>query len=73
MWRMPAMPRRSTLGPRSRNRSGSHVSHTWGGSTTWSSTLMILGITGTLTVVLTRRQNMSERWFRRNELVTPGG
>src|SRR5215471_851011 len=42
---MPAMPRRSTLGPRSRYRSGSQVSQTWGGSTTWSSTLMILGIT----------------------------
>src|ERR1700722_7636552 len=34
---------RSTRGPRSRHFFGSHVCHTWGGSTTWSSTLMILG------------------------------
>src|SRR5262245_9288247 len=37
------MPRRSAFGPRSRNRAGSHVSQRCGGSTTWSSTLMILG------------------------------
>src|ERR1700736_3285062 len=37
------MPRRSTLGPRSRNFGGSQVSQRWGGSTTWSSTLMIFG------------------------------
>ena len=36
-------PRRSTLGPRSRKRAGSQVSHTCGGSTTWSSTLTIVG------------------------------
>ena len=34
---------RSTRGPRSRYFSGSQVCQTWGGSTTWSSTLMILG------------------------------
>src|SRR3974390_2430620 len=33
---------RSTRGPRSRYFSGSQVCQTWGGSTTWSSTLMIL-------------------------------
>src|ERR1700730_5456310 len=40
---MEPMPRRSTLGPRSRNFGGSQVSQRWGGSTTWSSTLMIFG------------------------------
>ena len=38
------MPRRSTCGPRSRNFAGSHVCHRWAGSTTWSSTLTIRGI-----------------------------
>src|SRR5262245_21275815 len=33
----------SMRGPRSRNFSGSHFCHRCGGSTTWSSTLMILG------------------------------
>src|SRR5579863_3112664 len=41
-WKLPHRLR-STRGPRSRYFSGSHVCHTWGGSTTWSSTLMILG------------------------------
>ena len=30
-------------GPRSRHFEGNHVCQTWGGSTTWSSTLMIFG------------------------------
>ena len=37
------MPRRSTRGPRARKRSGSQRSQRCAGSTTWSSTLMILG------------------------------
>ena len=37
------MPRRSALGPRSRKRAGSQVSQRCGGSTMWSSTLMIFG------------------------------
>src|SRR5216684_3732996 len=41
---MSRTPRRSTRGPRSRNLGGSHACQTWAGSTTWSSTLMILGI-----------------------------
>src|SRR5215213_2749795 len=43
---MPARPRRSTRGTSGwlRNRSGSHRWKRWGGSTTWSSTLTILGI-----------------------------
>src|SRR4051794_20431660 len=42
------MPRRSALGPRSFHRSGSQVRHRCAGSTTWSSTLTIFGIsTGT--------------------------
>ena len=43
MCSMSPMPRRSALGPRSRKRAGSQVSHRCGGSTMWSSTLMIFG------------------------------
>src|SRR5581483_8664712 len=43
---MSPSPCRSTRGPRSRNFSGSHVCHRWGGSTTWSSTLTMRGISG---------------------------
>src|ERR1700728_4164200 len=41
---MARTPRRSTRGPRSLNLAGSQDCHTCAGSTTWSSTLMILGI-----------------------------
>src|SRR4051812_26370655 len=41
---------RSTRGPWSRYFSGNQVCHTCGGSTTWSSTLMILGKSTTLTL-----------------------
>src|SRR5215831_15600906 len=43
MCRMVPIPRRSTRGPRSRRLAGSQSRHRWAGSTTWSSTLMILG------------------------------
>src|SRR4051794_36872057 len=42
---------RTIFGPRSRNLSGSHVCQTCGGSTTWSSTLMILGSSATTAIV----------------------
>src|ERR1700734_3107332 len=41
---MARTPRRSTRGPRSLNLAGTQDCHTGAGSTTWSSTLMILGI-----------------------------
>src|SRR5258708_6086199 len=40
---MTPMPRRSTCGPAARCLAGSHRSKRCAGSTTWSSTLMILG------------------------------
>src|SRR5688500_7441041 len=51
---MPASPLRSMRGPASRYRSGSHVCQRCDGSTTWSSTLTIIGIVGVAVVALTR-------------------
>src|SRR4051795_4326790 len=48
MWRIVPMPRRSDFGPRSFHLAGSQVVQRCAGSTTWSSTLTIFGIsTGT--------------------------
>src|SRR5688572_27202798 len=58
---MPAMPLRSTCGPASRKRSGSQVSQTCGGSTTWSSTLTIIGIVGVSTELTGSRSLLGGR------------
>ena len=71
---MPAIPRRSTLGPTARYFSGSQRCQRSGGSTTWSSTLTIMGISPTV-VPASLSSSVTVTWVLRgsvDRMVRPG-